>query len=100
MSSVAPWDSNGNGFASKYMLKNGHQPGKGLGKCANGIAVPIQAEKKTFQPETPPNVWPAGTILIAGDSMVGGLEGAKMSRVGKVQVRSHGGLLLEICTII
>ena len=95
MSSVAPWDNNGNGFASNYMRKNGHQPGKGLGKAANGIAVPIRAEKKTFQPETPPNVWPPGTVLIAGDSMVGGLEGAKMSRVGKVQVRSHGGATIR-----
>jgi lysophospholipase L1-like esterase len=95
MASVAPWDCHGNGFASKYMIKNGHQPGKGLGKSENGIAVPISAEKKTFQPDSPSQVWPAGTVLIAGDSMVGGLEGKKMSGSVKVQVRSHGGATIN-----
>jgi hypothetical protein len=40
-------------------------------------------------------VWPKGTVLIAGDSMVGGLEGSKMSRSRNVQVRSHGGATIQ-----
>ena len=94
MAAVAPWDNHGNGFASNYMRKNGHQPGKGIGKSENGITVPISAEKKTFQPDTT-HIWPKGTVLIAGDSMVGGLEGSKMSRSSKVQVRSHGGATIR-----
>ena len=45
MSSVAPWDKHGNGFASNYMRKNGHQPGKGLGKSGHGSTEPISTEK-------------------------------------------------------
>ena len=95
MSSVAPWDKNGTGFASNYMRKNGHQPGKGLGKSENGIPVPISAEKKTFHSETPAHTWPQGTVLIAGASMIQGLEENKMSRSGRVKVRSHGGATIR-----
>ena len=95
MSTVAPWDNHGNGFASNYMRKNGHQPGKGLGKSENGISVPIAASQQTFQTDTPPHVWPKGTVLIAGASIVQGLDESKMSRHSKFKVRSHGGATIR-----
>ena len=92
MLSVAPWDKHGNGFASSYMKKNGHKPGTGLGKTGNGIIQPIPSEKKTFDTTKTNSVtWPKGTILIAGASMIQGLDETKMSRTGRVKVRSHGG---------
>jgi hypothetical protein len=92
MLSVAPWDKHSNGFASSYMKKNGHQPGKGLGKTGSGITEPISSEKKTLDAGATNSVtWPKGTILVAGASMIGGLEEKKMSRTGRVKVRSHGG---------
>ena len=95
MSLVAPWDNHGNGFASNYMRRNGHQPGKGLGKSEDGITVPISAEQKTLEPDPSPHVWAEGTVLIAGASIVQGLEESKMSRSGKVKVRSHGGATIR-----
>ena len=96
---VAPWEKNGNGFPSKYMRKNGHQPGKGLGKSENGIAVPISVEKKTFQSESetevPQHVWKKGTVLIAGASIIQGLDETRMSRYGKIKVRAHGGATIR-----
>ena len=92
MLSVAPWGKHSNGFASSYMKKNGHQPGQGLGKTGSGITEPISSEKKTLDAGATNSVtWPKGTILIAGASMIGGLEEKKMSRTGRVKVRSHGG---------
>ena len=92
MSSVAPWDKHGNGFASNYMRKNGHQPGKGLGKSGHGITEPISTEKMfNVNSATDSAAWPKGTILIAGDSMIGGLEEQRMSRKHNVKVRSHPG---------
>ena len=95
MSLVAPWDNHGNGFASNYMRRNGHQPGRGLGKSEDGITVPISAEQKTLEPDPLPHVWAEGTVLIAGASIVQGLEESKMSRSGKVKVRSHGGATIR-----
>ena len=95
MSSIAPWDKNGNGFASNYMLRNGHQPGKRLGKSENGIAVPISAQKKTFQSNPPSHTWPSGTVLVAGASIIQGLEENRMSGSGKFKVRSHGGATIR-----
>ena len=95
MSSVAPWDQHSNGFASSYMVKNGHEPGKGLGKTGNGIIEPIQAEKNTLDAKIDVSTWQHGTILVAGDSMIGGLEEKKMSKTGKVKVRSHGGATIK-----
>ena len=92
MSSVAPWDKHGNGFASNYMRKNGHQPGKGLGKSGHGITEPISTEKMFNAVSANDSAaWPKGTILIAGDSMIGGLEEQRMSRKHNVKVRSHLG---------
>ena len=92
MLSVAPWGKHSNGFASSYMKKNGHQPGKGLGKTGEGIVEPISTEKKTLVATTSNSVtWPKGTTLIAGASMIQGLDETRMSRSGRVKVRSHGG---------
>ena len=87
---IAPWAAHSNGFASKYMEKQGHQPGLGLGKMANGIVKPISAEKRTFATNKYPT-WPKNTVLIAGDSMIGGVQGKRMSSRFNVQVRSHPG---------
>jgi myosin heavy subunit len=89
---IAPWAAHSNGFASKYMQMQGHQPGKGLGKTADGIVKPISAEKRTFARDiSPHSTWPKNTVLIAGDSMIGGLEEKRMSRKYNVKVRSHPG---------
>ena len=95
MLSVAPWDKHSNGFATQYMTKNGHEPGKGLGKTGNGITEPISVKKNTLDSSINVSTWQRGTILIAGDSMIGGLEEKKMSRTGKVKVRSHGGATIK-----
>ena len=76
-------------------MKNGHEPGKGLGKTGNGIIEPIQAEKNTLDAKIDVSTWQHGTILVAGDSMIGGLEEKKMSKTGKVKVRSHGGATIK-----
>ena len=92
MLNVAPWDKHSNGFATNYMIKNGHQAGKGLGKTGTGITEPISSEKKTLGARANNSVtWPKGTVLIAGASMIAGLDEKKMSGSGKVKVRSHGG---------
>ena len=95
MLSVAPWDRHSNGFASQYMKKNGHQPGQGLGKSGNGITQPIPSEKKTFDTTTDSTTWPKGTILIAGASLLQGLDETKMSRTRKIKVRPHGGATID-----
>ena len=92
MEEIAPWDSHSNGFASKYMKKKGHQLGQGLGKSGDGIIQPISAEKRTFVADesSDSSRWPRDTILIAGDSMIGGIH-EKMSKTYNVKVRSHPG---------
>ena len=87
---IAPWDALGNGFASKYMQKQGHQPGLGLGKMANGIVTQISAERRTFSTNKIPT-WPKNIVLIAGDSMIGGVQEKRMSGKFQVKVRSHAG---------
>ena len=87
---IAPWDVHNNGFASKYMMKQGHQPGKGLGKTANGIVQPVSAERRTFA-RGDPSDWPRNTMLIAGDSMIGGLADDRMSKKYNIKIRSHPG---------
>ena len=77
------------------MRKNGHLPGKGLGKSEDRIAVPIAASQQKFQTDTPSHLWQKGTVLIAGASIVQGLDESKMSRTGKIKVRSHGGATIR-----
>ena len=95
MLSVAPWDVHSNGFATKYMRKNGHEPGMGLGKSGNGITEPISAAKNTLDASIDVPTWQRGTTLIAGASIIQGLDETKMSRSGKVKVRSHGGATIK-----
>ena len=95
MLTVAPWDQHSNGFASNYMVKNGHEPGKGLGKTGEGIVEPIRAEKNTLDATIDVSSWKSGTILIAGASILQGLDETKMSRTGRVKVRSHGGATIK-----
>ena len=87
---MAPWDTGG--FATKYFKDKGHQPGNGLGKNENGITSPVEATKK---PKFIKFVKAKKNILIAGTSMIGGLNSAKMSRQHKIKVSAHGGANLE-----
>ena len=41
------------------------------------------------------NEWPKGTVLIAGDSMIGGIDEKRLSRNRCVKVRTHPGATLQ-----
>ena len=93
--------------------------GGGLGKHENGIRQPITVEKndgrkgigtkgshhipttddhpKVNPPKrvnNPVKCWPTGTVLIVGDSMIGGVEEIRLKRYG-VKVRSHPGACVD-----
>lgn len=110
---LGAWQAHTKGFASKYMKKYGYS-GKGIGPHENGIIKPVKAVSKkqfdqavtqsptekdeqsdqTSPPHTPSEegrAWPKGTVLVIGDSMIGGINGRRMSRQRKVVVSSHGG---------
>ena len=113
---LAPWERYTNGFASKYLERNGYNGG-GLGRYGNGIAKPIEVERKScFDlskdneenenkdtqkhiqiPDEPTNVhvWPENTILIAGDSMLHGINEKRLSKDWNVKVRAHSGATIR-----
>jgi hypothetical protein len=106
---IAPWEANSTGIATKILEKYGYEDGQGLGRNGNGIVEPVQAVKKTrFNPtvETSDsevisnrvnnNVkhWPNNTTLIIGDSIIGGVEEAKLKNYG-AKVRRHGGATVD-----
>ena len=85
------WPGFTNGFPVKMMDKWNWSNGRGLGKSENGITTPIDVPPN--KPVKDANVvkWPENTVLIAGSSMIQGLDGKKMSRRFNVKVRSHSG---------
>ena len=100
MNDMAPWNQHSNGFASTYMKKKGHKPGTGLGKNENGITHPIKVQttltnnqKKSIPKDT--SECPKETVLIAGTSMIGGLDETKMSRRFNIKVHSHPGATIK-----
>ena len=114
--SLGAWEVHNNGFASKVMKKYGYS-GKGLGKREDGIIEPIQVKQKSRfddedteipnanidsmvhaeMPEEPTDVylWPANTVLIAGDSMLHGINEKRMSKKLNVKVRPHSGATIR-----
>ena len=95
---IGAWEAHTRGFASREMYKYGYR-GKGLGKNEDGITEPIRGEKKTsFETDhtqhhhnsaSNEGQWPKNTVLIAGDSMLGGIDEKRLGR--NVKVRWHGG---------
>ena len=53
----------------------------------NATHTPTSARTST----SPSRAWKRGTVLIAGDSMISGLDGSKMSARRRVVVKSDGG---------
>ena len=95
------------------MLEQMGYNGGGLGKYENGIKQPISVEKNEgrrgigtkgnnpIERKTPPkrvnnpvNPWPPGTVLIIGDSMIGGIDERKLKQY-RVKVRSHPGACVD-----
>ena len=94
------------------MLEQMGYTGGGLGKHENGIQQPITVQKNegrlgigtkcsdlsslnsTKRVQNPAKEWPTGTVLIIGDSMLGGVEEKKMRRY-RVKVRSNPGACVD-----
>ena len=87
------------------MLRKMGYDGKGLGKTGTGITEPVIIETKSkFNPidkmkdDTIPenkvsnnnHIWPKGTTLIAGSSIISGIEENRLKKY-KVKVRSFPG---------
>ena len=93
--------------------------GGGLGKHGNGIEEPVVVERNegrqgignkslVSRPSNSPSAgevvkkrvtnrvkaWPKGTVLIIGDSMLGGVN-ERMLKNYRVKVRSHGGAYVD-----
>ena len=109
------WEAYTNGTASRIMKKYGFN-GKSLGKFGDGIQEPVKVVKKTrFDqvestilsahdiekyvqiPEVPSDVypWPDNTVLIAGDSMLNGINEKRLSQELNVKVRPHSGATIR-----
>jgi hypothetical protein len=102
---IGAWEAHTLGFGSWQLLKYGYR-GKGLGKNEDGIVEPISGERKTSFEPTDSNApssqrakdeWPKGTVLIAGDSMIGGIDEKRLAngRNRCVKVRKHPGATVQ-----
>ena len=112
------WEKYNTGFASKLMGQMGYNGG-GLGKHGNGIEEPVVVERNEGRQgignkslvsrlsNSPSGdevvkkrvtnrvkAWPKGTVLIIGDSMLGGVN-ERMLKNYRVKVRSHGGAYVD-----
>ena len=101
------WEIHSTGFGSKMLKKMGYG-GKGLGKSGEGIIHPVTIkEKNKFNPIDKveqhmihnyakkrvinnTHVWPNGTTLITGSSIISGIEEARLKKY-KAKVRSFPG---------
>ena len=99
---IASWELYSKGFASKMLKQMGYS-GKGLGKSGEGIIHPVTIEKKSkfnstdnTNPENKDNVhvWPKGTTLIAGSSIISGIQENRL-RNYKAKVRSFPGATIS-----
>lgn len=96
MASIGAWERHSNGAVAK-MMKNMNFGGKGLGVREDGIISPIKiAKKQVFDQEMSENkdvhCWPSGTVLIAGSSMLQGLQEKRLAVKGvNVKVRANPG---------
>ena len=114
--SYAPWEKHSLGFGSKMLKKMGYG-GAGLGKNENGIVNPISVVKAHYRhilgssesvvlpKEETPKIpkervknkvypWPANTTLIAGSSMLCGIDESRLSRY-KTKVRAFLGASID-----
>ena len=64
---------------------------------SSATSSPSPAFPPSTKPATPdsPRTWREGTVLIAGDSMISGLDGTRMSYRRKVLVKSDGGCNIQ-----
>lgn len=87
------WADFNNGFPKSYMQKMGHVPGTGLGKKGDGIVSPVKHGHTSVPPLNTHSKKPS--VLIAGTSMIGGLNQKTMSRKFHVKVRPHPGAKIK-----
>ena len=100
LADIHPWERHSNGFSRRIFTKYGHNGG-GLGKDEMGIATPVSVSKHNgrggigvHRVSNPVKEWPKGTVLIIGDSIIGGILEDKLSRY-KVKVRSNPGACID-----
>ena len=100
---LAPWESHNNGSASKILCRMGYTGG-GLGRHGEGITSPIDISSGTRLHRngigSPPRVenkvhpWPPGTTLIAGDSILCGVDESRLERYN-AKVRAFKGASID-----
>ena len=89
------WVKSSNGFPANYLESKHHHNGPGLGKHENGRTSPVKASRTSFEgSQKKPIPKRKETVLIAGTSMIGGLDQNKMSKKYQVKVRTHPGAKL------
>lgn len=100
LADIHPWERHSNGFSRRIFTKYGYNGG-GLGKDEMGIATPVSVSKHSgrggigvHRVSNPVKEWPKGTVLIIGDSIIGGILEDKLSRY-KVKVRSNPGACID-----
>ena len=98
---IAPWEKHSSGFASRMLKKKGYNGG-GLGKSENGIVNPIMIDKGNDIIAKPPmqrannyiHPWQPNTTLIIGDSILWGVEEARLKKY-RAKVRVNPGATVD-----
>ncbi len=100
LADIHPWERHSNGFSRKIFAKYGYNGG-GLGKDEMGIETPVSVSKHNgrggigvHRVSNTVKEWPKDTVLVIGDSIVGGIHEDKLSRY-KVKVRSNPGACID-----
>ena len=88
----ASWEKHSTKYGSKVMSKWGYNGG-GLGKDGKGITSPIKAKSSSL-PLADNTVWPEGTTLIIGDSMLNGIKEDRLKRY-KAKVEACPGATVK-----
>ena len=93
------WEQHTTAFGSKMLKRMGYSGG-GLGKSGKGIVTPIKANntrligKPEFRATNKTHPWPKGTTLIAGSSILMGIQERKLRKY-KAKVRAFPGATID-----
>ena len=103
----AAWENHTTSFGSKMLKKMGYD-GRGLGKDGNGIVNPITIQDtkplgimkpdaqnyRRHRVNSKVRPWPKGTTLIAGSSLLLGIQESKLQKY-KCKVRPFPGAIID-----